>query len=355
MNLPDLPLDLAPRTVARVRSLMRLLALLAIVAGLAALPWSAQAATSNCSTSGGVISFGTVVVSSSQATGSVIAEVPVSMTFNCTGIPALTGNQGLYLQAGDLATRHSSDTGSGGIVFATSVAGVALKLTGSPFQPSSNACLRCGPGATRGFEIGPITSNGGSGSITENFTAQLIKTGTIAPGTLNTIRLMQFYWYEYGVTPSSGPMATPLQVSAAIVRTPTCGVNAGTKDFTVTLPTISVRSLPAPNGTTAGRTGFNLNLTCEAGVNTRVTLDSNRQHASLTGVVRQALGSGNANNVGVQILDSAFNPVPFDSARPVGISPSGAWQIPFYVQYYRLGAPGAGRVSATVTYTMTYN
>lgn len=354
MNLPELPIDIAPRTVDRVRSLMRLLALLALVAGLAALPWSAKAATSNCSSSGGVINFGTITNAGSQPVGAVLAQTQVTVTFNCTNIPTLSGTEGLYVQAGDLAARHSSDTGANGIVYATNLAGTVVKITGNPFQAKSQACLRCGPESKPGFEIGPITNNGGSGSISNIFTAQLIKTGTVATGTLNAITLMRFYWYEFGRTASSGPMSGVLQMNASTVRPPTCTVNTDSTNMTVTLPTISVRALSAAS-TTAGRTRFNINLTCEADAHATIMMDSTRQHPSIDGVVRSPTSGTWATNVAVQILDGNFSPVVFDDVTDLGAAPAGLWQLPYYAQYYRLGNPGSGAVRGVLTFTMSYD
>ncbi len=355
MNLPELPIDIAPRTVDRVRSLMRLLALLALVAGLAALPWSAKAATSSCTSAGGQINFGTITNAGSAAVGSVLAQTQVTVTFTCTGIPTMSGTDGLYIQAGDLAARHSSDTQANGIVYATNLAGTAVKITGNPFQAKAQACLRCGPESKPGFEIGPITNNGGNGSISNTFTAQLIKTGTVTTGTLNAITLMRFYWYEYGRSASSGPMSGTLLMNSSTVRPPTCTINSGSTNFSVALPTITTRALGTTNGTTAGRTRFNINLTCDAGARPSIMMDSTRAHNTIAGVIRPPNGGSWAAGVAVQVLDGNFNPVEFEAETALGTASAGQWQLPYYAQYYRTAAPGPGQVRAVMEFTMTYD
>ena len=363
MNLPDLRHRLVPRTADRVRTLMRLLALLTMLAGLAALPWSAKAATSDCSANAASFTLGAVTVEPNTPNGTLLGTPQtISMTFSCWNIPVLNANQGLYIQAGDLHTQlDPSDIGSNGIIFDTNVAGIGLKITGNPFQAKSEACLRCGPGSSRGFEIGPIVrASNGTGSITNSFTAQLIKTGTVSPGSVNTItRLMRFYWYEYGVTASDGPIGSLRFNGGTVVSVPTCQVNDDSKNLAVPLPVIQSQALNGGIGTWAARTRFNINLRCQVGSVVRISMDSTRQGIG-TGVVAPTTGSGGpwATNVGVQILNASFSPVAFDTITTVGTTPAGGtWTLPYYAQYYRYStsAIGAGKVAATVTYTLTYD
>jgi type 1 fimbria pilin len=366
MKLPAF-LDIAPRTAGQVRSLMRLLALLATVAGLAALPWNAKAATSTCTAAAYNFAMGPVTVEPNTPNGALLGTpVSVTMVFSCTNIPVLdaTKGHGLYIQAGDLATLDATDTGANGIIFATSRAGIGLKVTGASFQTKSEACLRCGPGASRGFEIGPIVRNSsGNGSISNTFTAQFIKTGNVTAGSVSQINtLMRFYWYEYGVTSSSTSTIGNLRLnSGTVVTVPTCMFNSGSELLNVALPTVSTAALAGGVGTVAGRTRFDISLRCQVGSRVYISMDSTRQGTG-TGVVRPTTtGTGPwAANVGVQILNGSFAPVAFDNDVTVGNTPaSGTWSLPYYAQYYRYAGTGspvtAGKVAATVTYTVTYD
>lgn len=363
MKPPAIP-DPAMRSVRPVRAAMRLLAALAMAAGLAALPWSAKAATSSCSAAATGFTLGAVTVEPNTPNGALLGTpASVSLTFTCTNIPVLDASRGhgLYLQASDLYTLDPADTGANGIIFDTSIPGIGLKVTGTPFQTKSEACLRCGQGSTRGFEIGPVPrGDNGTGSINNVFTAQFIKTGNVTPGTVAGItRLMRFYWYEFGVSSSSGTTGQLSLNAGTVVTVPTCTVNDDSKLLTVALPTVVTASLAGGVGVAAGRTRFDINLRCQVGSRVSISMDSTRQGTG-TGVVRPTTGTGGpwAANVGVQILNGTFGAVAFDTDILVGTTPaSGTWSVPYYAQYYRYSTAAltAGKVAATVTYTLTYD
>ncbi|MBU8977299.1 MULTISPECIES: fimbrial protein [unclassified Lysobacter] len=358
--------DSAPRTAQQVRAVMRLLAMLAMLAGLSALPWSAKAgpATSDCTAAAQNFTLGAVTVEPNAPVGALLGTpASITMVFSCTNIPVLdtTKGHGLYIQAGDLAGLDATDTEANGIVFDTNLNGIGLKITGTPFQAKSEPCVRCGPNSTRGFEIGPIDrASNGTGSISNTFTAQLIKTGTITPGTVSQIsRLMRFYWYEYGVTSSVGTIGNLRLNGGTTVTVPTCLVNSDSALLAVPLPTVSSASLTGAVGTVAGRTRFNINMRCQVGSRVRITMDSARQGTGTGVVMPTTSGTGPwAANVGVQILNGTFGAVAFDSAVLVGTTPAaGTWSVPYYAQYYRYSTATvtAGKVAATVTYTLSYD
>ncbi|HEY5852007.1 MAG TPA: fimbrial protein [Lysobacter sp.] len=288
------------------------------------------------------------------------------MIFNCTNIPSGAPGQDLNIQAGDLAARDPSDTGANGILFDTSVPGIALKLTASPDQAKAQTCLRCGPASTAGFEIGPFPQNSCtgsgnnrrcSGSVTEAFTAQLVKTGTVTPGTLSGLQLMRFYWYEYGYTSTSGPMGTTLTVNGGTqVGLVGCSVDTGSQNLTVTLPTVTTAALTSL-GATAGRTRFNLNLTCQAGTTASISFATTSAFSIPNGVIAPTTGTGMATGIGIQLINGASTaPVPFNAAQTLGATPNGSWAVPFHAQYYRTVSTAitGGTVRGTLTFTLTY-
>ena len=345
-------------------------AALAIVALLGVLSAPAHAAVSNCTTSSaGSFTLADALVSPTTTAGTAIGSpVQVVMTFSCTNIPGDATGADLNIQVGGLATRDPYATGSF-ILFDTSIPGIALRIIGSDDPAGSQVCQRCGPFTTAGFEIGPIIRTGCTGNpsrctgtITETFTAQLVKTGTVTPGTLNGLQLAQFWWYEYGYTASSGPLATALTVNGGTqVRAPGCTVNAGSKDFTVTLPTVGVAALPAL-GSTAGRTRFNINLTCVPGTNVTISFDPSASFNDAQGIIRGPTSGGtNSRGIGIQLINGAGTaPVPLNAAVSLGVTPSAAWSVPFHAQYYRTnGGTGtnsfrAGNVTASAQFTLTY-
>lgn len=357
--------------VAQTTTLMRLFrvcwALLMLGFLYAALPSNAFAATSNCSTSSsGSLTMGSVSVPVNAANGTTLGTpVQLTMTFNCTNVPTDSSGNNLYVQAGNLAARDAADTGANGILFDTSIAGIALKITASPDQASASACLRCGPNSTAGFEIGALNRTcTGSGNnrrctatITQTFTAQFVKTGAVTPGTVQGLQLMQFWWYEYGTTASSGPMGTAVTLNGgAQVTSVGCTVDTGSQNMTVTLPAVTTAALQT-QGATAGRTRFNINLTCQSGTTASITFAATNPFNNPTGIIAPTTGTGIAANIGIQLLNgSASAPVPFTVAQSLGTTPNGAWAVPFHVQYYRTSssAISAGNVRGTLTFTMTY-
>ncbi|HEY5805269.1 MAG TPA: fimbrial protein [Lysobacter sp.] len=316
----------------------------------------ALAAASVCTTSSSTtITMPALTIPPNTANGTLLGSpVSINVVFSCNNIPSGNPGNNLYIQAGSLAPREAADPPTGGILFDTSMPGIAFKLTASPDQASSSACLRCGPNSEPGFEIGRVVrQNGGVGTFTETFTGQFMKTGAVTSGTVSQINLMQFSWYEFGTSASSGPMAQILRLASVQIAPTTCAVTAGSQNLAVTLPTVSTKAM-ASNGATAGRTRFNLNYTCQTGANASISLDTTSPSAVATGLVAPTTGAGYAANVGVQVLDRNFAPVAFTSVQSQGATPNGTLSIPFYAQYYRINTPGSGQVKAVVTFTLTY-
>ena len=320
---------------------------------LCLLPLGAHAAV-NCSITNNTLSFGNISVSPSLPVGSTLATASnAPITISCTGMPYDNSAQGrvVTMQAGNLAPRDATDPPSGGgIAFATNVPGVALVVTATPVQASDNSCLRCGPGSTAGFEA--VTVNYPTTSATSTFSAKLVKTGPITPGSLGTIQLMQFWWYVYGKTASVGPLSS-LSFSGGSVSVIACSVNSDSTNLGVTLPMVSTSALPTVNSTAAA-TRFSINLSCQSGSNVSITL-STANAGSGTGVIAPTTGTGMAQNIGVQLLDGSLTPVTFNTAKSLGATPNGTLSIPYYARYYRTASPiTGGNVSATATFTLTY-
>ncbi|WP_199099311.1 fimbrial protein [Dyella sp. ASV21] len=313
---------------------------------LGLVPRHALAATCTVSPSGATLTVPAVTVTTGTATGTKLGTPgTLSVTFSCTGLPS---GQTATLQVGNLAPRDASDPPpGGGISFATNVPGIAFVLTASPIQASDNSCLRCGPGQTPGWEAANVTS--GQNSSTVTFTGQLMKTGAVTPGTVSSVQLAQFWWYIYGSTSSVGPIGS-LTLNSTTVNVQACSVNSGSTNFTVTLPTVSTQALRSA-AAVAGRTGFAINLTCQAGANVYITMAASSGAGTATGTL---VSTGTAGKVQVQLLDKSFNPVVFNTATALGAAPTGTLSIPYYAQYYATGAATAGSVNATATFTMSY-
>lgn len=136
----------------------------------------------------------------------------------------------------------------------------------------------------------------------------------------------------------------------------TCSVAAGSSNIAVTLPTVFTNAFGG-TGATSGETPFSIQLTgCTTGRNVSATLDTSAPYAGANGVIAPTTGTGYAQNVGVQILQSdGTTPVTFGTSFSTGNTSGTSYTINLFARYYQTGTPAtAGRVTATATYTVTY-
>jgi len=185
------------------------------------------------------------------------------------------------------------------------------------------------------------------------FALQLVATGTITGGaTLNTGQLAQWIVDMGG----ANQPVTAFQINNTVTITPpACSII--TDPTVVTLPTVYASAFTGTDSTT-GLTPFNVQLNCPstaAGASLAVTLATSSPVAGATGVIANTAGGGYAQNVGVQVLDSSGNPIPFGTAISAGTVTAGTFNVPLNARYYQTGASvTAGQVNATATYTITY-
>ncbi|GLQ48194.1 hypothetical protein GCM10007862_32450 [Dyella lipolytica] len=321
----------------------------------------------------------TISIAPGTANGLIGSAASVTVDVNCYTAFALTPNyyDDFTVLAGQLATidsTNASPSGSG-IMFQTNVPGIDVLLTATPTQASSGSN---GPNGTTGWAVqtSNCTSAGGTnnnpGSCTPNpiaakFTAQLVKTGPVSPGTISSIQLLQLFDSDSVPPnpPGNGPITTyssasvsfaTVTLNAITVSMSTCSVVAGSSNLSVTLPTIVSNALPT-TGSVAGKTSFNIQYTCPSGWSLYMTM-STANPGTATGVILPsatcAAGTP-ATNVGIQLLQSNLQAVQFNTAQSVGNSPNGKLTLPYYAQYYATGSPiSAGQVCGTATFTMSY-
>ena len=240
-------------------------------------------------------------------------------------------------------------------------------LTGPPFATSdpdiAYQIVRTDTGA-------PIAAYGSGGFIssltvgpTFTFQLQLVWKGGGSP-TLSQLSSATLGSWDFAKT--SGQDAGNNVIACATsgapnIRPAPCRV---TVDPTVvTLPPVATSTLTAI-GTTAGQTPFNVQLSCQtAGVSLSLTLSTSNPQAGTTGVIAPTVGAGYAQNVGVQVLTRGTGcnangtpaAVTFDTPIGEGATPGGTCNLPFAAQYYQTASPAtAGNVTATATYTLTY-
>lgn len=321
----------------------------------------------------------TVSIAPGAANGLIGTAASVTVNVNCYTAFTATPNyfDDFTVLAGQLATvdsTNASPSGSG-IMFQTNVPGIDVLLTATPTQASSGSN---GPNGTAGWAIqtSKCTSAGGTvnnpGSCTPNpvtakFTAQLVKTGPVSPGTISSIQLLQLFDSDqvpanppgYGAITtysSASPSFATVTLNAITISMSTCNVSAGSSDLSVTLPTILNNALPT-TGSVAGQKAFNIQYTCPSGWSLFMTMSTTNPGTANGVIMPSASCSAGtpAKNVGIQLLQSSLQAVQFNTAQSLGKSPSGTLTLTYYAQYYATGSPiGAGQVCGTATFTMSY-
>jgi type 1 fimbria pilin len=229
-------------------------------------------------------------------------------------------------------------------------------------HPDTSSPLRAYPSQTVAGD------NGGGTEFSVASALQLVVTGPVTysgqlSGQLGVWQMNYYrqvctahignYCYRYQWQASMQPLAT-FTTSTVRFVVPACTV--AVDPTVVTLPTVMASNFSGPNST-AGQTGFDVKLTCSASTNLSITLatSSPATGVSGTGVIAPTSGSGMAQGIGVQIRDGNGNPISFNTAIPAGTTSSGPYAIPFQARYYQTAAViSGGNVSATATYTLTY-
>ncbi len=313
---------------------VRITAVLLLLA-LSLLPLSAFA---SCSLSGSKETVNmtlpaTITIDPTSPVGTVLAtSSPGNPSPNTSQVTCNnTTNVGVINLAGGQPVGSST-------IFPTGVAGVGYQI----LHPDTNYILP--PWGYDSIGSGTYTLSVGSA-------VQLVKTGPITAGSTLTSGTLG-YWQYQG---SRNTLRTEDFVLSNNVKfvAPTCTV--ATPNIAVTLPTVSTRSLTS-TGAVSGATAFTIGLTCSAaasGQTMAIEIDASR--AVPPGTTGVLTSTGSAGNVGVQLIDSSFKAVSLGTPVTVGTTPTGAYNLTYYAQYYALAnSTTAGTVSATATFTISY-
>ena len=140
----------------------------------------------------------------------------------------------------------------------------------------------------------------------------------------------------------------------------TCKLSAGqTTDFTVTLPTVSVTDLNAPDKV-AGKTPFSILLEECTGVRVGTWFESGATVDTTTGRIINTANNG-AKNVQIQLLNSqdkvlSILPGGQTNNNYFAVADDKTVELTYSAQYYaNKAAAGAGIVGSTLQYTIVYN
>lgn len=370
------------RRVIKSRHALQLLVVMALFA-IVRPAMAAQSPACAPSSSTASITLPAASISPNQSDGLIGSPNSVSVTFDCSAPFLVDQNyeDNFKLMTGNFASIDKTTVppgGSGGIMFATSLPGIELQLTAAQVQASSG---NNGPNGGPGWQMGAIncisyTQNTDNwyctpaNTIAVTFTAQLVKTGTVTPGTgtVSSINLLQFFDQDtyildaqcghHGCSTTNPQIASPTNIGILTLNPVTVSVTAcsvAVDPTVVTLPAVLTSTFTG-KGAIAGKTPFNVQLSCPAGANLYITLATSNPQTGVTGVIAPVAGAGHAGNVGVQILDGhSGNPVTFGTAISEGTTTNGTMNLPFSARYYQTATGAtAGTVTATATYTLTY-
>lgn len=304
---------------------------------LSTLPIAARATCSfsNGTTSNVNISMpsSTITISPTAAVGTVLAS---SAQFSPTPTSSVScsGTTRIGVQ-----NTISTQPASGATIFPTGVAGVGYRIT----HPDSGNYLEAYSGDS-------IAAGNYDLSVTSGI--ELVKTGPIANGAKLNAGTLGYWRYDGNfLNPTLRAENFNLNTSVTFVY-PACTVNNNV--INVVLPTISTTAFNGV-GTTAGATAFNISLNCPGGDTLLIEFDTANASSVANSVIANSTGTGRAKNVGVQLVDQSFVPITFGTPAVVGATPSGPYNLTYYARYYQTAAaPAAGTVSATATFTLTY-
>lgn len=233
-------------------------------------------------------------------------------------------------------------------VYSTDVTGVGIRLS----RVISNTITVYYP---HQITIAPNTT--GVLVAGSQFQVELIKTaaatgnGPLASGTYTR-------YYGNGDATQSA-ITTVLSGMGITIITPSCSVDAGSRNIPVEFGKVPLSSFKGA-GTTAGDRNFNIKLNCKAGLNSQNTvylrLDATPDPSNQQGVLRITQGAtGIATGVGIQLLGGDTKPVKLGEDALVGPSKDGDYVLPYTARYYQTAAKVTpGRADGTATFTIEY-
>ncbi|WP_095124626.1 fimbrial protein [Pseudomonas sp. Irchel s3a12] len=195
--------------------------------------------------------------------------------------------------------------------------------------------------------------NGSSGTLVMNsrgFKVEIIKTGPITPGSINTglyageiVEEISPYW-----------MSAINIVNGGSFTTTTCSI--GSTSLNVAMGEVK-RSTFSGVGSTSGAKEFSIPINCNGITPLKITWNAAADSSGVKGVMAlgSTMGNLDAKGVGIQLL-SRGAPVTLGAATAVGDSTSGNNNIVMEARYYQTQSTvTAGKANGTATFTLTYN
>jgi len=234
-------------------------------------------------------------------------------------------------------------------VYSTNVPGIGYRVslvgTYNPRFPGTY---------TRDFTV---SSGNASWAASQRWAVQfsLVKTATrVGNGPLDPV---PFARADSGAGASQPYMV--LQIGDIRILAPSCQVAVGSRNQTVNLGQEFRNRFRGVGSTTAGK-DFQVVVNCQASPNgienmVSLTMDATPDASSTPGVLGIDTGTGTASGVGIQVLDSAGQPVAFGQPKQLGQSKDGDYVVPFKARYYQVAsAVGGGQANGRATVTLSY-
>ena len=248
-----------------------------------------------------------------------------------------------------IVSNYGAPTGSDPTLFPTNLSWLSFRI----LHPDTTTPLSSYPNNASIVVGNPVAFSVASA-------LQLVVTGIIPQGQQNTTQQMtipagQLAQWNVDMTNGTNPVEL-FKITNINFVIPTC--TAAVDPTVVTLSAVSTTAFTG-NGSTAGQQPFQVQLNCVSGANLSITLSTTSHFGNNNlGVINNATGTGYAQNVGVQILkQDGSTPVTFGKAISEGATQNGTMNLAFYARYYQNSTTNVtvGQVSATATYTLTYN
>lgn len=300
---------------------------------------------------------GRIIVPAATAVGGALWGGSLSVSFSCSSNATGAKISGGAIVGGSTPAALVSSTGGADGVSVVSTGTPALTVTtpGCSLNSLSEQAgqwtftlVSSASGSCSATLVAPIEIVRGSGAVGSDVAAsQPVGAGGNPQ--------------DWIVFPTSSPHATVgLGLSAPVPLVSGGGCTVSPVALTVTLPAVSVASLSVP-GSSAGDTVFQFPLqSCLAVPSTAYSVYASWSFSAVAGYPSVIANSapGGAGQVGVQILDASGVPVtsgPSANSLAGTVDVSGAVAASIYVaRYYATGAVTPGAVTATATYTLTY-
>lgn len=231
-------------------------------------------------------------------------------------------------------------------VYETGVKGVGIQLTFNPGD-SSAIVLSDKVRFSGNVDVYMLPSS--------SYTVQLFKTGPVTgSGPFNSGEIATAT-FDTDTRPFTSVF---IPGNGITVVTPSCTVDAGSKNIVVQLGKVRTNSFSGV-GSTAGSRPFDIKLNCSAGVSANnsvfLRMDATPDPSGQQGVLQVAQGAGAATGVGIQVLDANSTGVRFGEDALVGPSKDGSYVVPFTARYFQT-APTmtAGPANGMATFSLNY-